>query len=437
MVVKALYKTMRHFFPCFPGWVGSIDDPRQRGKIIYPMANLIHVAALMFLLKIESMRQIKYLFNTEQFVKHLNLLTEGNVDRMAHPDTVGNILKRIDPDELSGVRTKMIRRLIRMKCFADYRLLGSYYLVCVDGTGHLAYRHRHCPHCLTQKKGGKVIYYYHPVLEVKLVTGNGLALSMGTEFLENPGVGESTQDCELSAFYRLRERLKRDFPQLKICLLLDSLYAAGPVFDICEEYGWKYICTFKEGSMPETYREYVSLMGLQTENTGEARKGDVLQKYNWVTDIEYQGHCLNVLECNESKPGEGGVMTNTRFVWVTNLKVDEYNYREVANKGGRLRWKIENEGFNMQKTGGYNLEHPYSHDEIVSKNLYLILQIAHIISQLIEKGSLLKDQVNRVFGGIRNVSRRLLEELRTVFPDPERLQMELEVPFQIRFLDSS
>jgi hypothetical protein len=44
---------------------------------------------------------------------------------------------------------------------------------------------------------------------------------------------------------------------------------------------------------------------------------------------------------------------------------------------------------NMQKTGGYNLEHPYSHHDNASKNYYFLLQIAHIFNQLMEKGSLL------------------------------------------------
>lgn len=92
-----------------------------------------------------------------------------------------------------------------------------------DGTGHLVFKDKHCEHCLVKKKDGKVLYYYHNVLEAKLVTENGLALSIGTEFIENSDEGASKQDCELRAFYRLAENLKKDFPQLSICLLLDGL----------------------------------------------------------------------------------------------------------------------------------------------------------------------------------------------------------------------
>jgi len=55
----------------------------------------------------------------------------------------------------------------------------------VDGTGFLSFKERHCPHCLVHRNGSAV-YYLHPVLEAKLVDLRGLALSIGSEFMENP-----------------------------------------------------------------------------------------------------------------------------------------------------------------------------------------------------------------------------------------------------------
>ena len=308
-----------------------------------------------------------------------------------------------------------------MKALEKFKLLGKYYLIAIDGTGHLIFNNkkRHCEHCLVKKKDGKVLYYYHNVLEAKLVTENGLAISIATEFVENPDDGVDKQDCELRAFYRLVENLKKDFPQLSICLLLDGLYAAGPVFDVCENHIWKYITTFKEGSMSDVYAEYMNLKPLYKETFKEIEDGKTKQNFNWVTDIKYQKHSLKVLECNESKPGK----KKTRFVWLTNLEINQYNFQQIA-KGGRLRWKTENEGFNMQKNGGYNLEHAYSEDEFAAKNFYLLLQIAHTINQLMEQGSLLKHHVKKAFGCIRNIARKLLEDLRTKSIELDQFQRE-------------
>ena len=433
-MVKIFHKTVHHFFPSFVNWLKVIKDPREKSKIEYPLPNLVWVGILMFLLKVESRRQINFRFNTEEFIHNLNLLTKADIEKMAYDGTLAYLLEKLPPEALSHLRVKMVNRLIRMKALEKFKLLGKYYLIAIDGTGHLIFNNkkRHCEHCLVKKKDGKVLYYYHNVLEAKLVTENGLAISIATEFVENPDDGVDKQDCELRAFYRLVENLKKDFPQLNICLLLDGLYAAGPVFDICKNHNWKYIITFKEGSMSDVYAEYMNLKPLYKETFKEIEDGKTKQNFNWVTDIKYQKHSLKVLECNESKPGK----KKTRFVWLTNLEINQYNFQQIA-KGGRLRWKTENEGFNMQKNGGYNLEHAYSEDEFAAKNFYLLLQIAHTINQLMEKGSLLKNQVKKAFGCIRNIARKLLEDLRTRSIDLDQFQRELSTPFQIRFFDSS
>ena len=114
------------------------------------------------------------------------------------------------------------------------------------------------------------------------------------------------------------------------------------------------------------------------------------------------------------------------------IRLDKNNIQAIANKGGRLRWKIENKGFNMQKNGGYNLEHPYSEHQVAMKNFYLLLQIAHTINQLMEKGSLLKAAAEKVFGSIRNFSYRLLEDLRNNIFDPTEIRIVKSSSFQIR-----
>jgi len=59
-----------------------------------------------------------------------------------------------------------------------------------------------------------------------------------------------------------------------------------------------------------------------------------------------------------------------------------------------LRWKIENEGFNEQKNGGYNLQHKFSRTSFnASQNYYQCLQIAHIINQLAHKTSKIKEMI--------------------------------------------
>jgi hypothetical protein len=305
----------------------------------------------------------------------------------------------------------MVQRLLRMKVLDDGRLFG-HALVVIDGTEQLTFRERHCPHCLEHTVGGQK-RYYHPVLEAKLVTPSGLALSVGSEFIENTDPQATKQDCALKAFQRLAQRLDRDFPQLRICLGLDALYANGTVLAICEQYHWKYLITFKPGSLPAVWQEYQTLRELCPQNrlVRQPLQGP-RQTFAWVADLEYRDeqnrpHRFHAFECVEP----GGATTRC-FAWLTNFTLRTENVAALANRGGRLRWKIENEGFNLQKNGGFALEHAYSTRPGPIKNWYLLLQIAHLILQLLERGNLLGQAPVRLFGSLRSLARRLAESLR-------------------------
>ncbi len=128
------------------------------------------------------------------------------MERFPHGDTLEATFSNLETDQIQTVVTGMTETLIRKKVLYGYRLLGIYFIVAIDGTGTISFSHRHCPHCLTRTRNGKTLYY-HPVLEAKLVTSNGFAFSLMTEFIENPGDKATKQDCELKAFYRLAERL--------------------------------------------------------------------------------------------------------------------------------------------------------------------------------------------------------------------------------------
>ena len=305
---------------------------------------------LLFMLKTGARRNIKYKLATPEFIQNLQMIGEkiypGTVfpDTLLCGDTLNYLLSGIGEVALPTVRTKLIRSLLRKRCLEPFRIQELYYPVAIDGTGYLVFKTRHCSHCLTRTKDDTTTYYHH-VLEAKLALGNGFALSIGTEFIENERPDVPKQDCERKAFFRLAERLKEDFPQLKICLLLDGLYACQTVFDQCRTYHWPYLITFKEGSMPAVFAEYEALKRLapaQKRQTVEDKKS---QTFHWVNAIAYETHRLNVFECLEVTPAG-----STRFVWLSAWPLNAANVESLANQGGRRRWTIENQGFNVQRT---------------------------------------------------------------------------------------
>jgi len=351
----------------FPPLFADVTDPRDALKITYPLVSLAFAGVTMFLYQLKARRQIGLLLrNGPSAIKFQALF---GVESFPHGDTLEATFSNLEIEQIQTVVTGMTETLIRKKVLYNYRLLGIYFIVAIDGTGTISFGRRHCPHCLTRTRHGKT-FYYHPVLEAKLVTSNGFAFSLMTEFIENPGDKATKQDCELKAFYRLAERLKIRLPRLPILLSMDGLFAGGPTFDLCRRYGWKFMIVLKDDDLPSVNEEFNALSKLQPENrlawrTGQ--KAQIKQVFRWVDDIAYtdslkKEYTLSTIECLETKPDQEGQNKTTKFKWVTNYHVSCKNVTPLSNEGGRMRWKIENEGFNVQKKGGYELEHAYTNN---------------------------------------------------------------------------
>ncbi len=415
-------------------WLTAVPDSRFRPFVQYEGRFLLWTGLLLFVLRLGSRRQLGFELDTPEALENLNRLSQCRQETVAHGDTLNHYLGHVDPEDLRCLRREMAYRLIRMKALDHARLWG-HLLVVVDGTGQFYFRRRHCEHCLTKVVDGKTQYYHH-VLEAKIVSPEGLALSIGSEFIENADPTASKQDCELKAFARLAQRLQEDFPQLRLCLCLDGLYARGPVLQICQDYGWKYLITFQKGSLPSLWKEYRSLRRLCPAHRRRERHRGREQSFAWVEGLEHvdeqkRVHRVQAFQCLERDGPK-----RTRFVWLTNFEVTPDTVATLANRGGRCRWKIENEGFNIQKNGGFGLEHAYSLGQRQIKNFYVLLQIAHVLVQLLERGSLLGGECQRLFGSLRNFSRRLAESLRNGLIPPEALDLQAAARIQIRINSS-
>jgi len=286
--------------------------------------------------------------------------------------------------------------------------------------------------CLTQTAEGGRTLYYRPACEAKLVTRTGLALSIGTEFVENkPGLDpmKDTQDSELPAAERLFPRVKKALPGFAFCALLDARYCNETGFALCEKNDWRFLITLQEGSLPSVWQEFQTLRALTRENRLAVVVNDVRYEYAWVNDIAYGKRTLHVLECRWTDP-DG---TAHCFVWATDIRIEADNCEPLAQEGGRQRWRTENEGFRAQKHGGFEMEHAYAKRPTSAKNFYLLLQVAHILSQMLECYCQGKKAVKRAFGSLRNLGRAFLESLRRdPVPEPEALRRFLEEPIQIR-----
>jgi len=383
---EAFAKNLLHFFPEFSSWLLEFSDHRCQGKTDYSKELCIWSVLAMFIQGLGSRNQYNHEAQADLYsgilLANLNTLAGTQNKDIPHGDTVADYLSILPYQEVEFLSPKMVERLIRMRKFEHVRLFGRY-LIAMDASRIWSFATRHCEHCLTQTHDGKTTYY-HMVMEAKLVTPDGLALSTASEFVENTDPSASRQDCELKAIIRLAKKVKGLFPRLPIMLLLDALHANKNTFTLCNDLEWDWIITFKKGSLPTAWDEFCRLKDLAPENVLERDVNNRYQHLSWVNDLQHEGHHFSAFDCLTYNAGQ----ETQYFAWITNLKINSTTVSSMANQGGRTRWKIENQGFKEQKCHGYELEHVFSQNENAGKNYYLLLQVAHNMVQLLLHGSL-------------------------------------------------
>jgi hypothetical protein len=399
-----LKKTIDHHFPDLYEKIEVIPEVRKQPQ--YPLLELIMAGLAMFLFKKGSRNAMNNERDEPQFRQNYARLFKT---RLPHMDIVEDVMRVLDDEHLECLKTELVKGLLAKKRFRRHRVLGHSYLVVIDGTHVMDVPKGHCAHCLHQTfKNGKV-RYFHNVLEAKLVGDNGFCLSLATEWIENAEEYEK-QDCELKAFARLAEKLKRRYPRLSICIVADGLYPNQTFFRICQEHGWSWIVTFKAGNLPAIWKRVVHRQRLPHIRTREEHlrqgKTEIHRTYEWHPRMTYQGFTIHWFACEEVVE-----QTSTHFVYLSSVEMDCYSILELT-ESGRLRWKIENEGFDVQKHHGYGLGHQFSRCSMKAmKNYYHLMQIAHLFNQLFELSSLLAE-VRRTKESLDHIWQCLVGELR-------------------------
>lgn len=405
--------------------MNKLPEPRRVGQCVYSQAHLLWSGILLFMMHLGSRRQLRFERLSECFEKNLTELSgQTDAEFVADPDTLAYYAELISITAVEKLLAFITIRMIRMKAFDTFRLY-KYFTVAIDGTQICTFDKEPWPGCPHRKLSNDNIQYFAYVLDAKLVTPCGMALTLASEMLTNEGNEFfDKQDCELKAFPRLAEKLYDLFPRTPFCLLLDGLYASQNVIRLIEDKRWKYIITFKKGSMPERFPEAVTLAHMQKKNQLTCKQPGITQEIRWADKLPVAEFTPNVLFCHE-KPDDSE--DSIYFVWLTNYHLCRNNVENIANKGGRLRWKIENEGYNVQKKHGYEMEHRYSEHANGFRIFYILLVIAHYITQLILHGSLIQS-LCKSFGSVKNFARRLAESMRN-----HLIPFNLTMPGQIRF----
>lgn len=362
----------------------SITDSRQQTKSRISISDALMSGLAVFALKFPSLLKFDEQ-RQEEHIRH-NLQRLYGLQQVPCDTQMREIIDPVEPTDLHPAYRALLQSVKETGGLEPFRFLKQGFLVSIDGTGQFSSSSISCPDCATKTTRDGETLYYHQLLAAVIMHPD---LRQVLPLIPEPilgGDGETKNDCEQVAVKRLLKRLREDYPKLPLTIVEDALFAKGPHLKLLKELGLSYIIGVKEGDHAHLFD------AVKIHEDHETMEGFVQRDDSKKKTIIYR--FVNGLELNKSHPD---IQVNfleyvevekekicCRFTWVTDITITENNCIELV-RGGRSRWKIENETFNTLKHQGYRLEHNYGHGkQHLSTNFALLMLLAFFIDQIQE-----------------------------------------------------
>jgi hypothetical protein len=329
-----------------------------------------------FSLKIPSLLQFDHAKEEARIRHNLNSLFQIN---QAPSDTyLRERLDLIDPTLIRKSFKKVFAQLQRGNALDQFSYIDGHYLLSLDATGYFSSTKIHCDYCCIKKYGhtGEILSFYHSMLGGVLIhPGFKEVIPLPPEPILQQD-GNSKNDCEQNASKRMLENIRREHPHLKLIVVEDALYATGPHVKLLQQHKMKFIigCKNAYGYLFKHRMDLVTEYEMTDEN-------QVKHVFKFANDIALNSSHpdikVNVLDYYEINP-KGKVR---HFTWITDLLLTTSSVFKIM-KGGRSRWKIENETFNTLKNQGYHFEHNYGHGNKHLNTVFVyLMMLAFLIDQ--------------------------------------------------------
>ena len=343
-----------------------------------------------------------------------NLHSIYGIERVPCDTLMREILDPVSPESLRPVFTSIFRQLQRGKALEELVFLDSHYLVALDGTGYFSSNTLHCASCLHKVHRNGSITYYHQMLGAAIIHPEKREVIplMPEPIVQQDGTAKN--DCERNAAKRFIAKLRQDHPHLKFIVTEDSLSSNAPHLETLHDYGCHYILGVKEGDHTFLFQQVQAAEqdGRVTYDDRHDRAVGLMHRCRFVNDVPLNASNTDV-RVNFIEYWEIGQDKVQHFSWVTDLRVSKRNVFHLL-RGGRARWKIENETFNTLKNQGYNFEHNYGHGQHnLSVVFAMLMMLAFWVDQTQQRCCALFQAVWSKLG-----SKRLLwERMRALFYD--------------------
>lgn len=354
-----------------------------------------------------------------------NLQTLFNIKKVPESTQLRTITDGVAGDHLATFFDEYFYRLQRGKHLLQYQLFPELYLIPMDATDYYSSHSISCKKCLKSKAGKKdkedakdadwtdeenddeeKVRYAHKALQVAIMHPDmKQVIPLMPEEIRNTD-GATKQDCEMNAAKRLLPKIRKAHPQLGIIITGDDLFSRQPIIEDTLAARMHYIYVAKPTSHKYLEEWLNAYPKLNETETYDEKKG-VRQVYKWMNAVPLHGgkDAINVNYFSfqiMTKNKKGKEKITYRNSWISDIEITEKNVQTLV-KGGRCKWKIENECFNTLKNQGYCIDHSYGHGENLSFNFYLLTLIAFTFHQVFELTDKLFQTCRKQLGSKKNL----------------------------------
>ena len=371
----ALYRAIRSDFKRIP--------EHARGKAEASLVDALMTGFAVFDLKDSSLLS----FDKRRKTEH-NLSTVYGITKVLCDSQLRTRLDDVDSEFLRAPFRTLVTNLENAGLLEPFKFMGDHYLLAGDGTGVFSSDSIHSEACLVKKnkKTGKKTYYQQMFQIAFIRPGVKEVLALAPEMIIQQD-GTTKNDCERNAAKRSLKKLREDFPHMKIIITEDAISPNAPHLRDLKKYDIRFILGVKPGDHKFLF-EYIEAArreGLtRAFEITDPENPEVTHKFLYLNDVPINKSNLD-MEVNFLEYWEIGPKETKHFSWVTDIRITKKNAYEIM-KGGRARWKIENETFNTLKNQDYHLEHNFGlgkkHLSAVFATLMMLAFLADQIKQL-------------------------------------------------------
>jgi hypothetical protein len=359
----------------------EVLDHRRKASCAYSMTDTLTAAFAMFSLKEPSLLSFEERCDEEAIDRLYG------IDQVPSDSQMREILDGIDLEPLNEAFADLFYELQRGGVLKKWEFDRGHYLLSIDGTGYFCSSKVRCKHCLERKVGGSSQYHHAAVAAVITHPETKEVIPLAVEPIIKQD-GESKNDCERNATSRLLKRIRKQHPKLKLIVVEDGLASNAPHIADLKASKMRFLLGAKPGDHEHLFDHVIAACDQSLEETVSVvdpkSPHDVISETQFITDLPLNKSNEDVrvhfLQHHEYEPATGS--TVKRFSWVTDMEIDRSKIL-LYQRGGRSRWRIENETFNTLKNQGYHYEHNYGHGkENLSTVLMLLMFLAFTVDQI-------------------------------------------------------